>query len=158
MTWDQIGAIGEVVGAAGVIASVLYLAFQVRGDREATLANTRQLRQNGVRETTLAMATSELLTPVLAKVGEPGPVLLALMDAYGISREEAIRLNGFNIATLRQFETNLRMKMEPEERDQTVANIRTQMSGQMGIWWPNAKPLFSKSFREEVDRIVSGNT
>jgi hypothetical protein len=158
MTWQQIGALGELLSAIGVIASVLYLAFQVKGEREATLANTRQLRQNGVRDTALTMASSELLTPIVAKVGQPGPVIIALMDAFDLDREEAHRLNGFNIAMLRQLETNLRMDMEPEEREATLETIRVQMNGQMGVWWPAAKPLFSRSFIEQVDQMMGGDT
>ena len=46
MNWDAISAIGEAVGAAGVIASLLYLAMQVRASTrasavEAKLASTR---------------------------------------------------------------------------------------------------------------------
>jgi hypothetical protein len=37
MNWSALGAIGEIVGAAGVILSLLYLAIQVRN-------NSRQLR------------------------------------------------------------------------------------------------------------------
>ena len=36
MNWDAIGAIGEIVGAAAVVASLLYLATQFRASsREA---------------------------------------------------------------------------------------------------------------------------
>ena len=46
MNWEAIGAVGEVVGAAGVIASLLYLAVQVQASTrasavEAKLAATR---------------------------------------------------------------------------------------------------------------------
>jgi hypothetical protein len=46
MNWDAIGAIAEAIGAAGVIASLLYLAVQVRANTrasavEAKLASTR---------------------------------------------------------------------------------------------------------------------
>ena len=37
MNWEAIGAIGEVAGAVGVIASLLYLSLQIR-------QNTRQVR------------------------------------------------------------------------------------------------------------------
>ena len=37
MNWEALGAIGEIIGAAGVIVSLLYLAVQVRN-------NSRQLR------------------------------------------------------------------------------------------------------------------
>jgi len=39
MNWEAIGAIGEMVGAAGVIVSLLYLAVQVQA---ATRANRRE--------------------------------------------------------------------------------------------------------------------
>ena len=46
MNWDAVAAIGEAVGAVGVIASLIYLAVQVRASTrasavEAKLASTR---------------------------------------------------------------------------------------------------------------------
>lgn len=35
MNWEAIGAIGEVVGAAAVFISLLYLATQIRGSRQS---------------------------------------------------------------------------------------------------------------------------
>ena len=47
MTWHAIGAIAEAIGAVGVVASMLYLAVQVRASTrasaiEAKLASSRQ--------------------------------------------------------------------------------------------------------------------
>jgi hypothetical protein len=42
MNWDALGAIGEIIGAAGVIVSLLYLASQVRN-------NSRQLRHSSAQ-------------------------------------------------------------------------------------------------------------
>ena len=46
MNWEAIGALGEAIGAVGVIASLLYLAMQVRASTRASaveskLASTR---------------------------------------------------------------------------------------------------------------------
>lgn len=41
MDWQVIGAIGEVLGAAGVILTLGYLAKQIKHTREATLQATR---------------------------------------------------------------------------------------------------------------------
>ena len=44
MNWDAIGAIAELLGAIGVIASLVYLATQIRQSREQMSQNTRALR------------------------------------------------------------------------------------------------------------------
>ena len=44
MNWDAIGAIAETLGAVGVIASLVYLATQIRHSREQMSQNTRALR------------------------------------------------------------------------------------------------------------------
>ncbi len=41
MNWDAIGAIAELLGAVGVIGSLVYLATQIRQSREQTAENTR---------------------------------------------------------------------------------------------------------------------
>jgi len=68
--------------------------------------------------------------------------------------EAALRVHGMNIAILRQLETNLRMPMSLDETEQTHATIRAQMKGQMGIWWTEAKVIFSGSFVREVNRLI----
>jgi hypothetical protein len=44
MNWEAIGAIGEVVGAIAVVATLGYLAVQTRHARDATEANTKALK------------------------------------------------------------------------------------------------------------------
>ena len=44
MNWDAIGAIAELLGAVGVIASLVYLAGQIRHSREQMSQNTQALR------------------------------------------------------------------------------------------------------------------
>jgi hypothetical protein len=42
LNWEAIGAVGEVVGAAGVIASLVYLAVQIRHNTRSVEAATYQ--------------------------------------------------------------------------------------------------------------------
>ena len=42
MNWDAIGAIGEIVGAAGVIISLLYLALQMRQSNRLQMRATER--------------------------------------------------------------------------------------------------------------------
>jgi hypothetical protein len=41
LNWDAIGAVAEAIGAAGVIASLLYLAVQVRGSTRASAVEAK---------------------------------------------------------------------------------------------------------------------
>jgi len=50
INWDAIGAIGEIVGALGVIVTVGYLAIQVRQNTFASRAQTYQERTNASRD------------------------------------------------------------------------------------------------------------
>ena len=43
MSWDAIGAIGDFVGGLGVVASLIYLATQVRHSARVTEENTREV-------------------------------------------------------------------------------------------------------------------
>jgi len=44
MNWEAISAVGQIVGAVGVIISVIYLALQVRSNaRQTRLASMRSM-------------------------------------------------------------------------------------------------------------------
>ena len=44
MNWEAIGAVGEIIGAAAVVVSVIYLALQIRAQNvESRLGATRDL-------------------------------------------------------------------------------------------------------------------
>jgi hypothetical protein len=45
MNWGAIGAAGELIGAVGVIASPVFLAFQIRQNSNSLWANSDQLEQ-----------------------------------------------------------------------------------------------------------------
>ena len=58
LDWEAISAVADLVGAFAVVCSLVYVGFQVRADRQATVAATIQARQAGTREILLAQATS----------------------------------------------------------------------------------------------------
>ena len=48
MNWEAVGAIGEIVGSIAVIATLVYLATQVRYAKLAASDNSRQNRVQGI--------------------------------------------------------------------------------------------------------------
>ena len=82
MNWDAIGAIGEVVGATGVILSLLYLAVQIRGDAKAKRASTVHEQSNAYRDFLNTMATDETLADIY---------LRGLRDIDSLTESELVR-------------------------------------------------------------------
>jgi len=86
MNWEALGAIAELLGAIGVIATLVYLSIQVKVGRDATEANTLQLKQNEktaaaqMRVSLVSMMlevnrdvySSDELAELLAQVAEQG--------------------------------------------------------------------------------------
>ena len=64
MNWEAIGAIGEVVGAVGVILSLLYLAIQIRGEARAKRASTVHDQSNAFRDFLHSIAADETLSEI----------------------------------------------------------------------------------------------
>ncbi len=58
MNWSAVGAIGELLGAAAVVVSLLYLAAQMRmGARQAQLEAGRNLSR-GIGDVSLALSVN----------------------------------------------------------------------------------------------------
>ena len=50
MNWEAIGAIGETVGALGVILSLVYLGLQIRHSAEQTRINTKSVQATAYQQ------------------------------------------------------------------------------------------------------------
>jgi len=137
MHWEAIAAIGEVVGALGVVASLGYLAIQIR-------QNTQQIRQsievgqvasyNQAQEQTwqapLAMAQDSEAVRSLARFSEQG------LDA--LTAEETVRvrllLSPFFHGIDSLFKLYEKGLVDPENWENIVEN-------QLDEWWSNPHML-----------------
>lgn len=68
MNWDAVAAIGEISGALGVIASLVYLSVQIRKSDETARAQSLQSILDGHRDRSLVpMYTNPEFAELLAK-------------------------------------------------------------------------------------------
>lgn len=89
MNWDAIGAIGEILGAAAVVATLVYLAIQVRSAKNAAADVNRLSRAVGVRETIRqTMDDSELGDAWIRAAGGVGNIQV-IADRLSLSSREA---------------------------------------------------------------------
>ena len=82
MNWEALGAIGEVVGAVGVIATLAYLAVQIR-------QNTRSLRASS--ELGLSQQSADWMSRMAAQPELSRIYDMAAEDPSSLTREETAR-------------------------------------------------------------------
>ncbi len=88
MNWEAIGAIAELLGAIGVIGSLVYLAKQIRANSENVKQNTNALisdRDVSSNESVLALYRSLYENPEMAALmmkGHASPDTLDAVERY----------------------------------------------------------------------------
>jgi len=68
MNWEAIGAIGEIVGALAVVASLAYLVIQIRQNTAAVATATYESMMTGFNDINVIFANR--LTKAVAHQGE----------------------------------------------------------------------------------------
>jgi hypothetical protein len=156
MNWDAIGAIGEVVGAVGVIVSLLYLALQIRQNSNVVRSATRQAISTTQVELGLRIGESPDLRVAMAKLWGLGDPPTAAQDAE-------IRDHMLVRAFLRAYE-NQYHQFKDGTFDADMWN--GYLAGLRGIIliaygrqvWEMSRAWFSADFARFVDReILAGS-
>jgi hypothetical protein len=77
MNWQAVGALAELAASIGVLATLVYLALQIRKSHQIDLATLYQMRADAARELVRGPAMSESLLAALgrAEAGEELSVL-----------------------------------------------------------------------------------
>jgi hypothetical protein len=84
MNWEAIGAVGEVAGAIGVIATLLYLTIQIRASSQATEAQASANLSVEMERLLVALSQNDALANAMvnARKGEPLTEVEALKLQY----------------------------------------------------------------------------
>lgn len=148
MNWDAIGAIGEVVGAAGVIVTLGYLAVQIR-------QNTASVRAAAVQALTEASAS---FNDLLASNADLARIIVSgAGDLDSLQLEEQPRFGFALLALLRRVENIQRQthrgRLSREDWAGIYASTMFLMS-QPGCrnWWAENSQRFNPDFSAWLDR------
>ena len=153
MNLDSIANIGELIAAAGVIVSVVYLAIQIRDN---TKSNRIQERQNTTRQFADFMDIL-LLHPDLAEIHDKGRDQPEELDATELIRFRRLILRGFWYFSSQHHQFVVGAIGEDEWAESLVI-IRAYL-GHRGVreWWTdgNGRQAFSPSFAGFIDRELA---
>jgi len=158
MNWNAIAAVAQVLAAVGVVASVVYLAMQVRQNTQQARLNTESLgvthEMGGARMSVdigLAVAGDPELSDILRRARDEEPDL---------SPSEQVRFASFMYAAVAGFQAgfyNFRRGFadagawKGHERD-VVALLNAPVAR---AWWDRERDRFSPELTEHLDDLLS---
>lgn len=158
MNWDAIGAIGEVVGAAAVIVTLVYLAIQIR-------QNTRMM-ENHFRGTDLTAfnAIDESFSRFRAMIASDEDVAelwKATKEGYdaleGTRRERANALAWEWFVIFQNMHHRITAILGRDGSGMDAALLRELENPGLVQWWKEnrvTRILMFPAFRKRVDRLI----
>ena len=154
MTLQDLGNIGEFVGAIGVIATLAYLAVQVRQNTRALRSSTFQDIAEDMSRTAEVFTTHPELSALLVK---------ASSGLEHLTREERVCYDFAFMMVVRRLEAvYVQAQLGSIEQEMTTGFERSTIPALLGQggseWWKTAKSGFSSRFSAHVDaQLASGN-
>ncbi len=146
----ELGAIGELVGGVAVIASLIYVAAQIRQNTRAVTAATFQaVSENDTRLLTLAAENAEVGV-LYEKV---------FLETEQLTRGEALRAGFLFRGIFRTWE-NVFYQAEHGLLDRDVyEGYRNTLADTLRVpfvrdWWPTQREGYGPAFGSFVDRLV----
>ena len=117
MNWDAIGAIAETLGAIGVIASLIYLAGQIRHSREQMEQSTRATRASSYQQWEISVSDRlirQATEPALARI-----IRLGTNDLEQLNEDEISQFSMWQYSNMRALDNayyQYRLGMFDEDR------------------------------------------
>jgi len=148
MNWDAIGAIAELVGAVGVVASLAYLGTQLRQNSRTI---SEEIFQNSLNNYHGAMDIL-ISDPALNRIWYAG-----LEDFDVLDKDEKLLWATQMHAFLRRYENIILQSQKYPVNTGVVTGIQNQwhwLLTQPGAqaFWPKAAGVYSDEFVEFVDQ------
>ncbi len=148
MNWEAIGAVGEVLGAVGVIVTLAYLAVQIRANTRTMSAESRRAVRQSSREVNLRIAASS----ELARIFDEG-----LADSSKLDPTESTRFTFIfaeMISTCEELFIDSHSGIgESADFDQTARSTLPLLRAPGGReWWQRFGKNFTTEFQAYVNR------
>jgi len=151
MNWEAIGAVGEALGAAGVIISLLYLAVQIRGDARAKRAAMTHAQSQANAGFASILATG----PEVAELYFRG-----IHDFASLQGAELVQFAALMTHMFRLYEDQFLQWTEGDLDPQVWHGLDAaiddfcSMPG-LQAWWKTRSRWFAEQFQALIERKIS---
>ena len=150
MNWEEIEAISELVGAIGVVVTLIYLAFQIRRNTKAIRLDTAHDIMEEIRSIYALMAEHDELAALVHK---------AATDHESIDGAEKVRWYALNMNFLRAVENAYIQWTEGVLDSRVWVGVKQQTMDYTRLpgfqeFWSNRRHWFAKSFQRFFEREI----
>jgi hypothetical protein len=151
VNWEAAGAIGEIVGATAVVASLAYLALQIRAqNREARAASVHEVLQQ------YSNAVSRLHEPELADIW-----VAAIEDVDSLSPSQRLRFVVYLTVAIRTFEDAYFQWRQDRLEDDVWNALLTSLldlksTDAFARFWELRRHQFRPEFADYIDSLEAG--
>jgi hypothetical protein len=149
VNWEALGAVAELAGAVGVIASLFYLGSQLRRNSESIEAATALSISEATQQRLLAPAQNRELAEAFSK----------MVVGDELSAAERVQVAFFNRATMRGIESTFAQQKRGLLADDVLRGYEALLERQLSFpvfhdWWSIERGSFDPVFRELVDQLL----
>ena len=122
MNWDALGALAEAAAAVAVLATLVYLSWQLRNYREEQQRTIQAYRQTVLRDFMMESVRNPVLSEGIREARDYLNVeypdgVIALQEKCGLDAEKATVLNAYYLAQfLHRVETVQNLSLLSEEQ------------------------------------------
>ena len=151
MNWEAIGAIGEILGAIAVLATLVYLAVQIRQNSRFVQAATYHSTSRARNEFNFAVATTPELSALLIRAGDKSTTL----DAEEQQRFDALMWGLFNL-----FEDSFVQHTHGLLTRESWELTRWALAGQLTSsaardWMQRNRSGFTAALQDEITALIA---
>jgi hypothetical protein len=149
MSWEAWAAIGQLIGAAGVIASLIFVGVQVRQSVRATKANAFQ----GLASTIISLNMSHLDNPYITGIinrAAKGEALTASEHQQYV----ALILSGIRLAQSAHYQAQLGL-LDKAKLESVVYNLVRHLKSETGrTVWAELEQRSDTEFRDYIATLL----
>jgi hypothetical protein len=164
MTIMELGALGEFVGAIGVVLTLAYLAIQIRQNthameegKRAALAQTYQMRADGLQNMLVQASESHHIGPIITKLTLAGyPENVSSLER--LTPEERGRFRQWQIAQQTHWDNMFYQYQQGFLDEEYYRGAFRERVGRLAPIWKALNVTGSRpSFVDEIEQILGEN-
>jgi hypothetical protein len=157
MNWDAIGAIAELLGAIGVIASLAYLSVQIRQNTRQIGEHSRELRISAIDS--IANSFSRFRDPLIRDPELAALWVRGIADYQSLDDVERVRLGRLLQELFFAHQNTWSRFMEGATTEASWLDHRQAIAANLshpGIktWWAETRSIYADDFEDVIEELI----